>query len=431
MPLKLLLAAGFLLVAGITLRYYLQWNLPFLLAFALIPLVAQNAPRQAVPPVIITLTAVFIGLTAILKLNTIFYVAFLLAGWVAAQTLFGIAGRLPLLLLLVSSPIFVYVTDIWSFPLRLKLSGWAAQLLSPLYKSATSQGNLILLNGQEFSVDPACAGLSMLSFSLLLAVAVLAQFQKQYQFRWAWWELILMLLCMVLLNVASNLIRIVLLVQFKIMPQDALHEIMGLLCLLVYAVVPFYAVAKWLAKRQRQHKLFPQQPPASSVSRAALALNFFLLAGLTFAGYQVLTRPTVEASPLVQTKAGFTVESMPNNVQKWTNGEMLVYLKSTRRFYTVEHHPFICWQGSGYEFTNVQQQVVANKLVYLATLNNGTDTLYTAWWMDNGQQQTIDQLDWRWRMLKGEPPYYLVNITAATSAKLEASVKAWQLSMKQ
>jgi hypothetical protein len=46
--------------------------------------------------------------------------------------------------------------------------------------------------------------------------------------------------------------------------------------------------------------------------------------------------------------------------------------------------------------------------------------LYTAWWYSNGKVQTIDQLDWRLRMLKGEDRFSLINVTSDNERDLHA-----------
>jgi exosortase N len=109
---------------------------------------------------------------------------------------------------------------------------------------------------------------------------------------------------------------------------------------------------------------------------------------------------------------------MPNGVTKYSTPETLVYLKPVQAFYSTEHHPLICWEGSGYKFQKVQERQVGNRTIYTGELEKGNEKLYTAWWMDNGEHQTIAQLDWRWRMLKGEDTFRLVNVTVARQEEL-------------
>ena len=86
----------------------------------------------------------------------------------------------------------------------------------------------------------------------------------------------------------------------------------------------------------------------------------------------------------------------------------------------------ICWKESGYEFVQVQEQVVNGTKMYTARLQNKTELLYTAWWYDNGQKRTVNQLAWRWDALKRNTNYSVVNVTAASKEHLDREVKKIQ-----
>lgn len=61
---------------------------------------------------------------------------------------------------------------------------------------------------------------------------------------------------------------------------------------------------------------------------------------------------------------------------------------------------------------------VGSTSIYVGELHLGKEKLYTAWWLSNGTHHTIDQRDWRWRMLRGERGFNLVNATVAREADL-------------
>ncbi|AKQ45912.1 hypothetical protein TH63_10070 [Rufibacter radiotolerans] len=419
--LPLVLGLGYALVAFIFLREYLLWDLPWLLGLALVPLVAL--PAQ--PPVrswpLFLGAAALAGLAAYTQITTLYFFAVLLAGWWALHTLGGRNGLYPLLLLLIASPLFSYLADVWSFPLRLQLSQAAAQLLQFIYPQVEAAGNLILVEGKEFSVDPACAGLSMLSFSLLLAVFLMARLARQNS--WPWWAQGGLLLLMLGLNLTCNLIRILLLVVFQIGPDHVMHEVVGLLCLVAYAVIPFYFGSGFMARfLQNSPKL--EKPAVHPHQSRKWGLHVFLLLLLTVAGLRIMFKEVVPQPAAPLHVAGFKAEVLPDNVHKFTNGQALIYMKPVRGFYSTEHHPLICWEGSGYQFRKVRQGQVANRQVFMGMLVRGKDRLHTAWWMDNGQYQTIAQSDWRWRMFKGEPAFHLVNITAGSEQELQRQIQA-------
>ncbi|MDO6390123.1 exosortase N [Pontibacter sp. BT731] len=417
----------YLAIGGFYLKDYLLWNGQWLLALLLVPLIAQGRPERSLSPWLLLIGAALVILACILQNSTFYFFGFLLTIWCGAQLLYGRISLYPLLLVLVASPIFQYVANIVSFPLRLQLTSWAVAALQAMGTEAEAAGNLILVNGEEFAVDPACAGLSMLSLTFILAVFLLARLQHSKQLVWPLWLLGALLGLMLLLNLVSNLLRILLLVWFKVLPDNPMHDVLGLLCLALYALVPFYLVAQFL--HRRFGKAIPTKEVQPTVSlRGSLLLNYLMLLMLVGTGAGIKGENKSKAMAVTPQLAGFESQLMPNGVTQYSNQETLVYLKPVQAFYSTEHHPLICWEGSGYKFRRVQQRQVGSRTIYVGELEKGNEKLYTAWWMDNGQHQTIEQWDWRWRMLKGEAGFRLVNVTVAHQEEL---AQAAQVVMEQ
>jgi exosortase N len=418
----LLVLGLYLLVGGFFLQEYLLWDSQWLLAMVLVPFVAQVHPQKSLSPTLLLATIVLAILAAMLQNSTLYFFTFVVALWCGAQLIVGRISFFPVLLLAVASPIFKYISNILSFPLRMQLTTQAVAILNTMEKQAEAAGNIILVDGKEFSVDPACAGFSMLSLALILAVFILAHLQRTKQKVLPLWFIGLMLGFMLFLNLISNLLRILLLVWFEILPGNPLHDILGLLCLLVYALVPFYFTAKWL--QQYMANVSQTINPKSTVSlRGSLLLNYILLLMLAGIGWKIKNdKPVMSFEQAVPLLHGFETATLENGVTKYSNDDVLVYLKPVQAFYSTEHHPLICWEGSGYRFRHVQQRQIGNYKVYVGELQKGKDTLYTAWWMDNGQHQTIDQWDWRTRMLKGEARFRLVNVTVAQKHNLPEAI---------
>ncbi|MDX5419874.1 MAG: exosortase N [Hymenobacteraceae bacterium] len=422
-PLMWLVLGLYLIIGCYFLKDYLLWNAQWLLALALVPLVAQGRSGRELSPWLLVLGIASAIMAASLQNSTFYFFALLLTVWCGAQMLYGRISLYPLLLLLVASPIFQYIANIISFPLRLQLTTWAVAALQAMGTTAEAAGNLILVNGEEFAVDPACAGLSMLSLTFILAVFLLARLQHGRQLVWPLWLLGSLLGFMLLLNMVSNLLRILLLVWFRVLPDNPMHDVLGLLCLALYALVPFYLVAKHLHRRFGKAIQTNETEPKVSL-RGSLLLNYLLLLMLIGAGTGIKGDNKSRAVAAAPQLAGFESQLMPNGVTKYSNEQMLVYAKPVQAFYSTEHHPLICWEGSGYKFKKVKQGWVGNRSIYFGELEKGYEKLYTAWWMDNGDHQTIAQWDWRWRMLKGEAKFRLVNVTVARQEELAQAALA-------
>src|SRR5437899_2661838 len=93
-------------------------------------------------------------------------------------------------------------------------------------------------------------------------------------------------------------------------------------------------------------------------------------------------------SHTVKDISGFAITDMDDGVTKMVNDAILIYVKPIPEFFSGEHTPLICWKGSGYTFKNVGKSEVGGKEIYYGQLVKKNETLYTAWWYDNGTVQT-------------------------------------------
>ncbi|MDX5443300.1 MAG: exosortase N [Hymenobacteraceae bacterium] len=414
----LLFLVLYLVLAAVFMRSYLLWNSQWLLGLFLLPFAANPDYRPRSSWLLLCGSLLFLIAAAYLQVTTFYFLGFVLAAWFLASSFLGNISVYPALLLLVASPSFNYAAKTGSFPLRLFLSEIAANVLSLAGLSTEAAGNIILVNQTEFSVDPACAGLSMLTFSMMIAVLMLAQMQKLYRKRLSLWVVMCLMAAMVLLNLGSNLIRIIVLVLFEILPDNPFHDVVGIACLVVYAVLPFYFLSRFV-----YGKLPVQQNALSAAKPASLLLpaNLVLVAVLFVSGLVVQQKKEIKAvTSAAKHYNGFEQQVLQDGVLKLSSKEALIYIKPVKAFYSTEHHPMICWEGSGYLFKHIKEQQYNGQTIFTGTLQKGKEKLVTAWWMENDSHRTISQLDWRWRMLQGEPGFNLVNVTTANNADLNA-----------
>jgi exosortase N len=115
---------------------------------------------------------------------------------------------------------------------------------------------------------------------------------------------------------------------------------------------------------------------------------------------------------------------MEGGVTKMFNENILVYVKPIPEFFTGEHTPLICWKGSGYHFEGIKKSTINGREIYTGNLVKPGAKLFTAWWYENGSTSTIDQLNWRMRMLRGEKDFCLINVTAENESALVAHLQS-------
>ena len=369
--------------------------------------------------------AVCLTLHLILPVKTLLYATAVFGLFFLAENLGGRISKLVLLAAAFMCPVFNYTVQVFGFPIRLWLSKTAAAIFQMAGAKASAAGNMIVYNGSEFGVDAACSGLNMMEASMLLCLLTVGMYQKKYNTTAGWFKLLLLLFVFAVLNIVANLARIICLVHFNIQP-GFIHEVCGLICLLLYGLLPGIFIASRLLKRGRvaaidiHTKIYIKNP--------VYVLSLMLLAG--FAVRAVQTQQGIAADKLagLNTSAvtGYKLQILPGQVIQLQDSTSLVYIKPVGGFYSTDHNPAFCWRGSGYSMYSMAVQQIHGRAVYHARLQKGTDILFTAWWYDNGQQQTISQLQWRWNEMRQRRPYALVNITASTAQSLEAAVDRFE-----
>jgi exosortase N len=179
----------------------------------------------------------------------------------------------------------------------------------------------------------------------------------------------------------------------------------------MYVIIPLNLIVKWLfayTKSTSAALHHPQRPVY------LLIFNSLLCMGVLLTGLQIKSiKNTIAINPAQYTLAGYNKEMLPSGVIKFVKEGSLVYVKPIAKQYGIEHNPMVCWQGSGYDFKNVNTLQVKGIEIYIGELIKDDDIIYTAWWFDNGNQKTINPLNWRWKVLKGEDEFSLINVNTS------------------
>ncbi len=345
-------------------------------------------------------------------------------------TIEGLLGKttiLPLLLMGVLSPVFRYVSEVFSFPIRLQLSEWAGKLLQGAGMPVEIVGNVVRLNGVEFAVDTACMGLEMTEVTILIALFLLGFYTRKTRRILSVVWVGLFLVAAFLLNTFSNLMRMLILIVFHIFPEQPAHDLTGILCLVVYVVVPLFFLSKYLFSVLRFGKNMPDATPIANLPVSQFKtigknVVHLLLLGIVVAHIFIHTKANIPTHvQLPMQIEGMTRTQRLYDIVQFSNEQMLVYFKPLSAFYEVGHNPMICWRGGGWQFKQITTQVIGGREVYTGILQKDTERIYTAWWFDNGTTQTIRQLDWRWEMMRGGKNFCLVNVSVNKPEELAAA----------
>lgn len=420
-PLIVLACYGFVLFVG--LHKYLVWDAGTVLGIVALLFAASFNKNEKGNTRYFFLAVTALLLFVLVPAKTFLWISCICGCLFLAETFYGRLNFLPVLVLAIMSPIFGYAMNVFSFPIRLALTGWAGNAIRVIGQDVSVQGNMIVCNGNEFSVDPACMGLQMMVTALLCGIILTGFYQKQYKKELSIWLVLAMLAAMILMNILSNLLRIIFLVWLNIMPETVMHNVTGIMCLVLYVIVPLLFLIPLIVRRYGKPVVLHRKYYVLRSAVKMFLLNVLLPAGLLITFFINNSRETDrQLLSDLPAMSGYVVQPLPGNIIRIQNDTLLVYIKHIPASYYTEHNPMICWKGSGYNFYKVEEKRVGGHTIYTALLQQEKDQLYTAWWYDNGIALTSSQLQWRWDMLMGARPYSLVNVTASSEQELGLAV---------
>jgi len=422
---KYLLAAIVILAYKVALvgflYHYFITDFTVWTAIVMVPYVAKPNTNEVGKKRYGWLSMAFLFFTFLTGVQTFYFLAIGFAILFVLESLAGSIGYLPFFLLSLISPTFRYFDNMLGFPVRLKLSEWVGNILQHLGYQIKVTGNVFEMNGSEFAVDPACVGLKMMAVSFLIGIVLLSYYEHRERKKFSFLTILLLLVTIIFLNIISNLIRILVLAIFCILPENPAHDVVGMICLLLYVIFPMFILVKLTSKKWRMRR--KKEDLSHQSTKRIILFNGLLLFLILLAGFLKIN--TMEEPTWVLPSLGlhgYSKKAVTDGVLKLEKPGILVYVKPMQRFYGAEHNPMICWVGSGYEFRRINKKNVRDKVVFTGILKKGTDVIYAAWWFDSGKYQTTEQLDWRIQALKGEH-FFLVNVNSGSEKQLWEEVK--------
>ncbi len=406
------------LFALFSLRNYIFIDSAFILAICAIPLMLMSQKRETsnrlfIPILFLVLVNVFI------QTNILRYLSFALSILFLIESHYGKINSTIYAIIIIISPYLKFMHSLYSYDLREKIGKIVERLLIHIQPNTKIYGNSIFFEGQKFSIDPGCAGIQMVFVSFVIGTIFLLYLEQNKLVRFNSLEIIVSLAILFMLNLVNNFIRITFLIVFVILPENALHSIVGLLSLIAFTILPFGFLAYWYTiKFKNQYK-----PATDKIAHKTNTSWSYLMAMIVIlvSGKPIQSNSFSNVKPLNFKNYHYSV--LNEGIIKYSNNHSIMYQKPTFLFKS-EHNPMVCWQGSGYDLQNIQIRNFNNHLIKVGTLISGADTLYTAWWFDNGSKTMIDQ--WQWRkdqFINKSKPYFLINLTTENPAELSKLIQ--------
>lgn len=369
------------------------------------------------------LAMVFLLLYPVMKMQTFFFVGISFTLLFFIEAFIGKTNNSALILIALSSPLINYFVKIMGFPIRLQLTEFATTILKLTGMDISSDGNEILLNGSLFFVEPACMGLKLVITALVITLAITSFYERRIKTRFHMIEVVGWLLIAFVLVIGANLARIIGLIMFNSPPDTLSHELIGLMCLAFYVIIPLVFMVSFVLKRKTPTEpLEPAHKVSNSNSNTILSVLLVLGIGAVSLFKEDIKTVDQLAIAIPFELDGFESSAVDFGGMKYLNDRALVYYKPAKNFWSPDHNPLICWRGSGYEFKHEKTWKINGHEVFVAQLVKDKDLLYTAWWFDNAEKVSISEWDWRTDMALGAAPYAMFNVSCAAKEEMESQV---------
>lgn len=399
----------FILLTFQKLTFYVRFDFNFLLLLLVLPFVLKKqnnkkSIRYGVMAILLLLIYPF------LKLSSIYFFAFICTLFFIYEYQYGKLSSIPLFLVIIVSPVAIFLSEVVGFEIRLWLTEISAFILQYINSDYSFSGNIILIGKNEFHVDSECMGLKMVLLSMFIALIFITYHQQKKKAQINIFFIVLSLMTSYVLVIISNLARIILITLFQSPPETFSHELIGIICFMVYVVMPLWFIVKVFPCKyvEKSDKIHSQ-----SNKFVFVAFIFVLIALFSFYHYtNIGSKGNIKSDSLskVYFSDDYSRSIEEHDVLKLSNKKYLIYIKPAASFYSADHSPIICWKGSGYKVIKEQIISTANNKVYFSLLKKDNDILYSTWWYDCGTDKTISQYKWRFNNLINGNDYHLINV---------------------
>lgn len=331
----------------------------------------------------------------------------------------GKIGILPFLFLICISPAMHYISNVFTFSLRLELSKYAAQILNLIGMAVKNKGSyFVLADGSSYSVDTACIGLNMFNTGLTASLLLIGFSEQKTKKSLSYFAISFVFIFTIVCLIFTNLIRIVTLVFFKAPPETWQHDFIGIASLSLYTMLPVYGIIYFIQKRNTQMR--SAELPFLKANFKRNLLSMILCSIILIVVSQKIKNQlkyTIKDQKLNNLYLPeYTKTTNKDGIAEFRKEGVLIYIKPASHGYESDHPPSMCWQGAGFQLENISSVRMNGYTILTAILKKDKLEQYTAWWYDNGTNKTIDQ--WEWRFAHGEP-YRIINITTKSKSELD------------
>lgn len=261
------------------------------------------------------------------------------------------------------------------------------------------EGVNFYINNAKITIDTACMGLSMFKTGLLTAALLLTLEEKKYSKYFGVIQIVLFCLIVIFLNIISNYFRIITLVLLNCTQENMLHHTIGILCFILYQVVPMLFMIRFFKPKIEQTIPVDFQPKILPI---IVVLGIVFITSLKMKNEQnddILYK----LNPKYKIADG-----------KWINKEVFKIVTPDKLIYikTPSHKPLICWTGDGYIITESKEITVGKEKIWYNKMEKNGVQYYSYWWYECDNKKYTSFIEVMIMKLIYNEPIRLINETS-------------------
>jgi exosortase N len=259
------------------------------------------------------------------------------------------------------------------------------------------EGVNFYINGAKITIDTACMGLSMFKTGFLAAAALFTIEERKQKGYFSIIQIVFFCFVVILLNVISNFFRIITLVLLDCTQENLLHHSVGLICFLLYQMVPMLLLMRYM------------KPNDKEVQQLDDKINWFPV----LVAFVVVFCTSIE---MYKNQKFNLLENMSfeynSKTGEWVNDEVFKISEPKKLIYikTPSHKPMICWTGDGYKILESKIILLHDSKVWFNKMEKDNKYYNSYWWYECGGKKYTSFLEVMFQKLIYNDMVRLVNV---------------------
>ncbi len=260
------------------------------------------------------------------------------------------------------------------------------------------EGVNFYINGSKIAIDTACMGLSMFKTGLLIGALLLTLEERKEKRYFSVFQIVAFCVLIVFLNIISNYFRIITLILLNCTEENMLHHAIGLICFLVYQVLPMLFLIRYFKPKKEE-----------IVTETSDSFLPILISSVIILATSFEIKKEVSYDLLSGLDKKYNIEN-----GKWVNDEVFKIQSQNKLIYikTPVHKPLICWTGNGYKITESKEIFVENEKIWFNKMELNNTQYISLWWYECGDKKYTSFVEVMFLKLIYGKPIRLINETS-------------------